>query len=199
MTTTGRHCSCVDQTAVFDDGSFIDYKRSEGGADISDLKSRSMMAMMSVSKSHDISSGSNKHSSTIKSIEGMKGDESSPEKSLRQAMTLRRSSNATNTTIIPGLAALAAQTASERQRTLLERTADNRKLSDDYEARAYAISDAHFGTRESQLNNGKRESINSSKTIEADSDDENEVDELYRNRGSLDSSNSFDNQASPVN
>ena len=40
---------------------------------------------------------------------------------------------------------LAAQTASERQRSILERGGTSRKVSDDYEKRMYALSDKHFG------------------------------------------------------
>ena len=59
-------------------------------------------------------------------------------------------------------------------------------MSDDYTKRAYALSDTHFGQKpplESQLV-GKakvnRDSLNSSKTIEMVSDEENDIDELYR-------------------
>ena len=49
-------------------------------------------------------------------------------------------------TAVAGIRNLAAlQTSSERQRTALESALTGRRLSDDYETRAYALSDSHFG------------------------------------------------------
>ena len=51
-----------------------------------------------------------------------------------------------NVSVAVGIKSLAAlQTASERQRTALESALAGRRLSDDYETRAYALSDSHFG------------------------------------------------------
>lgn len=85
--------------------------------------------------------------------------------------------------------AAADQTASERKRTILDSV--SRRVSDDYTKRAYALSDTHFGQKPMD----KRESINSSETIEMVSDDENDIDELYR--GNSEEEKSFDGEMSP--
>ena len=82
-----------------------------------------------------------------------------------------------NPQMVANLKQLAAdQTNSEKQRTMLEQAQAGRKISDDYEKRAYALSDTHFG-KPSQF---KRESLHSDKTIEAESDEEQDVELLYR-------------------
>ena len=64
-----------------------------------------------------------------------------------------------------------------RRRTILEEPV-GRKTSDDYEIRAHTRSDNHFGAP-SQFKQ-RQESLASDETIEMLSDDENDVDDLYR-------------------